>query len=587
MLRQQFYNIEMKKRTVLSLLLALFILGAFFRLYHLQSVPPGLYPDEAINGNDGIAAVRSGTFPVFFPNNNGREGLFVNLVGLAVAGFGHYPWAIRLVSALFGIFTVLGTYFFSRRLFRLFPVSGNMSAERIALFAAFFLSVSFWHVNFSRIGFRAIMAPFFLVWGLFFLFKIIGREEGLSKKTSAVFSAVAGGLFFGAGIHSYIAYRIAPLLLVIPFLIGIREWRRGTKKPQPCFPCLFILFLFFALIAASPLFLYFAAHPADFFGRTTQVSVFSSPEPLITLGKNLRDTLGMFWFRGDGNWRHNIAGEPQLILPVGILFALGIIVAIKEMTRSEMHKLSEVNRRSGGLGFMSKALIFIPRILRLSVSSTYGLLFWWIVLFLLPVITSNEGIPHALRAIGIIPAVYVLSALGLDWLFAHAALRIGKITHILLFMLLAGVALGNAYRYFGQWGISPNVADAFDVPSVKAGNFLNSLPSSTEKYIIVNRGGVSVNGIPMSAQTIMFITDTATAAEQAKKHVTYVLPEQAGRIARARGPIAVVLLGDSPSLRAQIASAIPDAVVQKISQDILIAGPRNLITPEILWEKTQ
>lgn len=546
----------MKTRTILLLLLVL-ALGAFFRLYALKSIPPGLYPDEAINGNDGIAALRMHQFRVFFPDNNGREGLFINLVGFAVAGFGHHPWAIRLVSALFGIFTILGTYLLTRRMFCQNSRPWDIHVERIALFTAFFLATSFWHVNFSRIGFRAIMAPFFLVWGLFFLFKTIEYKGELRKNILVVVNAVVGGLFFGAGIHSYIAYRVAPLLLIFPLVIGIREWRKNREKTQSCFPCMFILFLFFALVAASPLLLYFAAHPADFLGRTSQVSVFSSPEPLKTLGKNFLDTLGMFWFRGDGNWRHNLAGNPQLIFPIGALFAIGIVIAIRRMVRSGKRRMKS--------GF---------------VFNIYGLLLGWLALFLLPVIISNEGIPHALRAVGIIPAVFILSALGLDWLLARSEPHIGKIAYVFLFAFLAGTAAWNYYLYFQRWGTNSEVAGAFDAPSVMTGNFLNTLPQSTEKYIVINTGGVLVNNIPMPAQTIMFITDTASAETQAKKRFVYLPPEQIERIAPAHNSAIIVLLGDDPQLRARIASAIPNAVAKKISENIIIAGPRELITSD-------
>jgi hypothetical protein len=46
---------------------------------------------------------------------------------------------------------------------------------------------------------------------------------------------------------------------------------------------------------------------------------------------------------------------------------------------------------------------------------------------------------------------------------------------------------------------------------VYLGNYLNSLPADTKKYVIVNTAGVLIplqDGIPMPAQTIMFIERT-------------------------------------------------------------------------------
>ena len=147
------------------LLLIILIIASFFRLYNLSgtnSVPPGLYPDEAINGNNASEALDTGNFKVFYPENNGREGLFINIQAVFIKVFSNEPWVLRLPSAIIGILTVLGIYLFSATLFN------NAS---IGLLSSFFTAISFWHINFSRIGFRAIMAPFLLVWALYFLIK--------------------------------------------------------------------------------------------------------------------------------------------------------------------------------------------------------------------------------------------------------------------------------------------------------------------------------------------------------------------------------------------------------------------------------
>ena len=479
------------RRLRLALLLGILAVAFFARFFALANIPPGLYPDEAINGNDGLAAIRSAKPAVFFPENNGREGLFINLVGLSVSAFGHKPWAIRLVSALFGFFTVPGLYLLARRL---------LKNEYAALLAAFFLAVSFWHVNFSRIGFRAIMAPFFLVWGLYFLYRIYGKDA--LSGAAGLCAAVAGGLLFGLGAHSYIAYRAAPALLIVPFLSGISYWRKNNKASGGCFPCTFVLFVFFALVAAAPLLLYFAGHPADFFGRTSQISVFAAQFPFAALRDNAAKTAGMFWFRGDGNWRHNIAGAAQLVWPVGILFASGLLLVLWRMIRN-----------------------------RAFFSGTPALLFWWLVLFLLPVVSSNEGIPHALRAIIVLPAVSTLAAIGLQRLIGWSKpfverLRLNTAALILLMLTLGGIGAWDVGRYFLRWGMRPEVAGAFASRYTQIAQQLNNLPQESEKYVIVNAGGVPVSGIPMPAQTVMFITDTASTKKQREKHVTYLLPEQ-------------------------------------------------------------
>jgi len=74
----------MNKKTLLWLGIILIIAG-FLRFYHLPATPPGLYPDEAMDGNNALQALRTGDFRVFYTPNNGEEGLFANVEAAVIA----------------------------------------------------------------------------------------------------------------------------------------------------------------------------------------------------------------------------------------------------------------------------------------------------------------------------------------------------------------------------------------------------------------------------------------------------------------------------------------------------------------------
>ena len=99
----------------------------------------------------------------------------MNLQALAIKEFGNAPWPMRLVGALFGILTVLGIYFFTRELFY------DYAPRKVAILSMFLTAVNFWHLNFSRMSFRAIMAPFFAVWAMYFLLLAIRQARHHSK----------------------------------------------------------------------------------------------------------------------------------------------------------------------------------------------------------------------------------------------------------------------------------------------------------------------------------------------------------------------------------------------------------------------
>ena len=154
---------------------------------------------------------------------------------------------------------------------------------------------------------------------------------------------------------------------------------------------------------------------------------------------------------------------------------------------------------------------------------------------MLPVVFSDEGIPHALRSILMIPPAFIFAGWGGMTLYRWARQKLAPYPWrrllpaiALLFLLFLGV---NTYwTYFVTWAQNPNTASAFNADYVTIGEQLNALPQNVPKYVIVQAGGVLARGIPMPAQTVMYITNTFTQKAQQEKNIHYVLPENAGNI---------------------------------------------------------
>src|SRR5579859_6341258 len=75
------------------------------RVADLGAIPPGLHHDEAWNGIDA-STISASYHPIFFPNSNGREPLFLYMQALSLLLLGHNVVALRIVSALVGTLTV-------------------------------------------------------------------------------------------------------------------------------------------------------------------------------------------------------------------------------------------------------------------------------------------------------------------------------------------------------------------------------------------------------------------------------------------------------------------------------------------------
>lgn len=471
----------MSKQAKYLCLVSILIIAIFFRFYHFTTTPPGLYPDEAIDGNNAAEVARTGNYQTFYTEDNGREGLYINIIAILFQYFDapHEPWVVRLPAAIAGVLTVLGLYLLVAELFG----SGT------GLLAAFMLATSFWHINFSRIGFRAILAPLLLAWALYLFIKALRSKSS----RSAIWYSISSGIVYSLGFYTYIAYRITPLL----FLIFIPFFRK-----LPGFWKRTFIFAIAVFIVAAPIGWYFLTHPSDFFGRTSQISVTSSGSPLARLAENTAKTFLMFNFHGDENWRHNLSGAPELFFPVGVLFLFGIIIGLRAL------------RKDTELPAFSLLLVFA-----------------WFLLAFLPVALSDEGIPHALRAILTLPPAMIFGAIGGLWAYRFIRAHWGwKLSIAASGIFLASVTIFPYMQYFVIWANDPNVAGAFNADYVTIGREINSLPSSTPKYVVVEAGGVMTRGLPMPAETTIFITDTFLESEQKDKNVHYLLPEEADKI---------------------------------------------------------
>ncbi len=484
------------------IVIGILLIASFFRFYQLAKYPPGLYPDEAMDGSNALITNATGHYQLFYTENNGREGLYINLQALSVKLSGIHAWALRDVSGIFGVLTVLGLYLLARELFD----------WRAAGVSSFLLAISFWHVNFSRIGFDGIMVPFILVYLFYFLWR------GLRRNTYLDF--LWAGLFTGLGFYAYSAYRVAPLIIVAVF--GAYWWFLKKDFSHEKYEharnrllggfCVLAITAFFV---ALPMGVYFLRNPAQLTQRTNEVSVLQQANPLLQLANSTARTLGMFTFNGDMNQRDNIAGQPELGWPIAILFAIGFLKELYHWLRRKHGHFSPV----------------------------HTLMFAWFFVMLLPGFLSTEA-PHALRTIGVLPIVMIFAARGFLWLF-NAGEEWEMITHPwesasrrsghdqfvapVLAALALMIALGfyEYHRYFDVWAPSQATAAAFTANYVDIANQINALPASKKKYVIIDAPAIEAYGLPVSAETVMFLTDTVTAETQHAKNLTYLTADQA------------------------------------------------------------
>lgn len=442
----------MTKFKTYTILISIIIFGIFLRVYNIENAPPGIYPDEAVNGIDAVSAT-NGDWQWFYTANNGREGLFMNIMAVFFKIFGVSIFTLKLPSIIFGTLTILGTYLLAKEFFR---------NERVGLISAFLIASSFWAINFSRIAFRAIILPFVLSFSFYFLWR------GLRTKNWLDFAV--GGFIFGIGLHTYIAFRIAPLVLIIMLMFLIYNRQHFLKNYWKNV----LVFALFTILSALPMFYtFFISHPEYLESRSASISILS-PEanggrPVLAFFKSFSLSLLKYNFWGDQNWRHNFPPYPLLDPITGVAFAVGLIYAI--------------------LKFFHLSALRIFKKIRDEKLEVYLFILSSFFLMLVPEFMTAEGNPHSLRAIGTMPFVFILSALLFNYFFEYAEKHrpIFKKTILIIFILmLSSIGIFNSAKYHLVWAKKPETARSFEKNAMDIVKYIHTLSPQKEIFVITD-----------------------------------------------------------------------------------------------------
>ncbi len=288
-------------------LLVILAVAVFFRLYRLDDIPADIGWDMPHNYFDTQRILR-GEYPIFFPANQGREGMFFYLTALTSRFVGLSFLSTKLTSVWVGLLTIPVFYVVARWFF----------GREVGLYAALLLAVGQWHVTMSRMGFRVILTPLFVILALYCF--------GRALKTRSPFHFGLLGLVLGFSMYTYKAAPFLSLGFVLAMLLYAllhgQDWRFILVGA--------VVTLGIACIAYVPMARYAFENPASYFERERVQA--NAVQEGMTEGASLRDVLAynvergllMFNYMGDSVAKVNIPFHRHLGFGSAILFALGL-----------------------------------------------------------------------------------------------------------------------------------------------------------------------------------------------------------------------------------------------------------------------
>ena len=400
--------------------------AALLRLVKLDAVPPGMTHDEAAFGAEA-EQVLAGQWPIYFSLGYGHEPVYAYLVAGAFLLFGHTLTAMRVTSAVCGLFCVLGTYLLARKMF----------GPRVGLVGAAWMAVAFWPLSLSRQALRAITLPMLwlpALWLFWLGYTAQVRGEGAQRLRFVPFTLA--GLLLGGTFYTYMSSRVtwAVFPALAAYLAISKEGRAALRRTWPGF----LTVLLVAGLVVLPLVTYLSIHP----GVERRVGSMMGPIREFLQGKPQRifrhtwNALRVFSWEGDQFWVYNIPGRPVFGWMGSLLFYAGIGIALWRW-------------RDG----------------------RYAFLLLWLLIGMLPaMVTTNEGI--FLRAIVAQPAAYVLVAVALEALYrgmgrvSLSLLRDRRWRQGLWLVLALGLVVMEGARtwqaYFVDWSSRPEARNIYN-----------------------------------------------------------------------------------------------------------------------------
>ena len=191
------------------------LLAVCLRVYRLDYIE--LFGDELDAGYQSYSLLMTGAdykgnfLPSYMHSfSEWRAPGFMYAMVPFISVFGLNEWGVRLTSATFGVINILVFYL----------LLAEIGVKReVGLWAALFVSVTPWHVQYSRSGFELTTMAFFLLSGTYYWIKYL--KIGGWKRLF-----LAGGLF-AAAVYTYnTANLFTPILVLTSAWIWKWQWKK-------------------------------------------------------------------------------------------------------------------------------------------------------------------------------------------------------------------------------------------------------------------------------------------------------------------------------------------------------------------------
>jgi 4-amino-4-deoxy-L-arabinose transferase-like glycosyltransferase len=454
------------------ILIGILLLALFLRFYKLDNYP-AINADEASNAYDAFSLIETGrdqhgrSWPLSFQSfNDFKPGLYVYLSIPLIKIFGLNEWTARIPGALVGVLSVFVLYLLVKELFK---------KENLALLSAFLLTISPWHIHFSRGGWEVNLGTFLILIALVFLFRSFEAGKKYKNRNLAV-SAV----FFALSFYAYHASRV--IVPLIGISVAFIYWKKIVTDIKP-----FLVFVAVGILLSVPLIFDLLSPGA--LSRAAGVGLFADKGQLSRINEQRGEHLYIdsivtklshnkgvnYGLQFLDNWATHYNGE--------FLFMSGDSIERNKVPETgEMYLVDMV--------FLLAGLIYLIKSIANKLTDngpSKFILAWLLVAPVASALTFQS--PNALRSQNMVIPLIIISSLGLmslwRWFGEQNNKSFGKVLGVLTIILIAWnfgryqemywKYMSGIYPYSSQYGVKELVG------------YLNSSDKSYEDVFVTTR----------------------------------------------------------------------------------------------------
>lgn len=427
-------------------LLILFVLMLAFllRFWNLSSYP-AFNADEAAIGYNAYSLIKTGldehghSWPVHFQSfNDWKPGLYFYLVIPFIKILGLTELAVRLPNAILSVATVYFVYLLGNILFKEAALNLGKAKIDFGIVVALLLSISPWHIHFSRGGWEVNTATFFITGGILMFLSWLKN----TLKTSHLLLSV---LLFALSLYTYHAARIiVPLFGFAILVIYAKNIFIKSNSSKVVFA------VFFGILILMPLVRDLIS--GDALSRAAGVGLFADKGPInrINEQRGEHENLGIFsklphnklvnytlaFMR---NWSGHFQGE--------FLFMTGDSIQRNKVPETGVMYLFDIVFVTAGLIYLARAR-----------GSEKKILLLWIAIAPVAAALTFQA-PHALRSQNMVIPLTILSALGLSYIWNSVGVYKFSVLALIMLWCLSRylhmyyVHMAKEYPFSSQYGV--------------------------------------------------------------------------------------------------------------------------------------